>query len=675
MNSQKKPATFGYRLYELFSSMRFAIGLLTILSIASVIGTVLKQNEPYPNYAFEFGPFWFKAFEYLGLYDVYHAGWFLLILAFLMLSTTLCIVRNGPAFIRDMKGFREKANESALKAMKHSRQLDVTLDEAQAVALIQQQGMRYKRSERDDGSVVLAAKKGAGSKLGYFFAHIALVVICIGGLLDGNLPLKIGELTGRIVPETRELPQGQIPEHSRLGAANLSFRGSVTVAENKSAEVVFMESGIGYLVQELPFIVTLKQFHVDYYSNGMPKLFASDIVVTDKASGKETAATVKVNHPLIIDGVAIYQASFGDGGSPLRFKAWNLATPAAPAQTLAAKSLGSQPVAINGQRYQLEAGELRTFNIENVGDNNAAMGVNKTFQEVMQNAGQVKHDKQLRNLGPSITYKLRDAQGQAREYHLYMSPISQDGRPYMMAGMRSEVAQPFAYLRLPLDDNNSLDDFMRLRAALMDAKVQSEVARRVAEQALAGQAIGREMREPFEQSVRWVLDRFGQGGFAALESFLDERVPKDKRKDVAQTYIKIVQGAVVEVDAVARERAGLPRRPVNEANYRFLIDSLVGVSALFDYGAPVFMQLDSFDEVKATGLQITRSPGKTIVYLGSVLLVLGIICMFYIRELRVWVLVKSDQVRVAMASNRKTSDLDRDFERHSNALQQLARGE
>jgi cytochrome c biogenesis protein len=55
--------------------------------------------------------------------------------------------------------------------------------------------------------------------------------------------------------------------------------------------------------------------------------------------------------------------------------------------------------------------------------------------------------------------------------------------------------------------------------------------------------------------------------------------------------------------------------------------------------------------------------------------VLGIICMFYIRELRVWVLVKSDQVRVAMASNRKTSDLDRDFERHSNALQQLARGE
>jgi len=34
---------------ELLSSMRFAISLLSIISIASVIGTVLKQNEPINN--------------------------------------------------------------------------------------------------------------------------------------------------------------------------------------------------------------------------------------------------------------------------------------------------------------------------------------------------------------------------------------------------------------------------------------------------------------------------------------------------------------------------------------------------------------------------------------------------------------------------------------------------
>ena len=84
-------------IYDLLSSMRFAVSLLTILAIASVVGTVLKQAEPYANYISQFGPFWFPVFEALGLYDVYHAAWFLAILGFLVLSTSLCIFRNGPA--------------------------------------------------------------------------------------------------------------------------------------------------------------------------------------------------------------------------------------------------------------------------------------------------------------------------------------------------------------------------------------------------------------------------------------------------------------------------------------------------------------------------------------------------------------------------------------------------
>ena len=41
---------------ELLSSMRFAISLLTVICIASVIGTVLKQHEPITNYVNQFGP-------------------------------------------------------------------------------------------------------------------------------------------------------------------------------------------------------------------------------------------------------------------------------------------------------------------------------------------------------------------------------------------------------------------------------------------------------------------------------------------------------------------------------------------------------------------------------------------------------------------------------------------
>ena len=42
---------------ELVSSMRFSISLLTVICIASIIGTVVRQHEPYPNYVNQFGPF------------------------------------------------------------------------------------------------------------------------------------------------------------------------------------------------------------------------------------------------------------------------------------------------------------------------------------------------------------------------------------------------------------------------------------------------------------------------------------------------------------------------------------------------------------------------------------------------------------------------------------------
>ena len=47
---------------ELLSSMRFAISLLTVISIASIVGTVVTQNEPAPNYVNQFGTFWFEIF-------------------------------------------------------------------------------------------------------------------------------------------------------------------------------------------------------------------------------------------------------------------------------------------------------------------------------------------------------------------------------------------------------------------------------------------------------------------------------------------------------------------------------------------------------------------------------------------------------------------------------------
>ena len=215
------------------------------------------------------------------------------------------------------------------------------------------------------------------------------------------------------------------------------------------------------------------------------------------------------------------------------------------------------------------------------------MGVNKTFREVMQNAGQVKHDKQLRNLGRRSPTSC--AMPRARRANtIYMSPISQDGRHDGRHAQR--VAQPFA-LSAPAAGRQQQPGRLHAPARGADGRqVQSEVARRV---------VGR--RWPARRLAAKCLSRLSKacaGCWIALArrlcragKFWMSGCPGTKRKDVAQTYIKSCRAPWWRWTPW-RASAGLPRRPVNEANYRFLIDSLVGSAPCLTYGAPVFMQLD-----------------------------------------------------------------------------------
>src|SRR5947207_4375509 len=90
---------------ELISSMRFAITLLVMICVAAIIGTVVRQGEPASNYVNQFGPFWSDVFTTLKLTQVYSAWWFLLILAVLVVSTSLCIARNTPKILHDLRQY------------------------------------------------------------------------------------------------------------------------------------------------------------------------------------------------------------------------------------------------------------------------------------------------------------------------------------------------------------------------------------------------------------------------------------------------------------------------------------------------------------------------------------------------------------------------------------------
>ncbi len=653
----------GKALYELFSSMRFAITLLTLLAIASIIGTVLKQAEPYNNYIIQFGPYWFEVFRQLGLYDVYHAGWFLVILSFLVASTSLCIYRNAPGMVKEMKSFREHVTEQSLAAFSHKHRVahdrnEETLANRMA-AYLQQQGFRTRTHLRENG-VLVAAKRGVASRLGYLLAHSAIVLICIGGLMDGNLVFKAQQFMGLKKIETRNIPQSQVPAISRLTPDNLSFRGSVQIPEGGSAGVAFLNVADGYLVQELPFVVQLKEFRIEHYSTGQPKLFESDLVLLDRAGNKIREATIAVNKPLIHDGVAIYQASFGDGGSKLDIRGWNLFSPSA--ETFAVEGAVHEITRLSSgtEEYQLEFTDFRLFNIENLGG-----------EAPRQNAMSVKSDtRSLRNVGPSYQVKVRNPRGEATEYHNYMLPVTLDGRMYLLSGVRETPNEPFRYLRLPTDKNGSIENFMRLRATLVNPSLRNEVARRFAQGALPPNERGSELQTRLEASAANILNLFAQGGYNALGQFIEANIPESERQKATETFLRILELSTFEALKLANSAAG--KLPPDEDSGFFIRDSLNAFSDLFFYGAPVYLQLQSFEQIQASGLQMTRSPGKNLVYFGSLLLVLGIFAMLYVRERRAWILVQPDSALFAYATPRKTVDFEQEFAKHSQAIEQLA---
>lgn len=671
---------------ELLSSMRFSISLLTVICIASVIGTVLKQHEPANNYVNQFGPFWADVFARFDLNAVYSAWWFLLILAFLVTSTSLCIARNAPKIFADLRAYKENMREQSLEAFHHRAKSD--LAETPEVAaqriggMLAASGWKVRLQQRDTpggAGWMVAAKAGAANKLGYLAAHSAIVLVCLGGLLDGDLIVRaqmwLGDKQlytgGGLIADVK-------PEH-RLSERNPTFRGNLLVAEGTQSSTAIINQSEGIVLQELPFAIELKKFIVEYYSTGMPKLFASDIVIHDKATGEKREARVEVNHPASFKGIEIYQSSFDDGGSTVHLRAQPMHAATRPFEVEGV--IGSSTELSKGsEKLTLEYTGLRTINVENFATN-APDGVdvrkvNLRASLDRQLGAANKHDakKTLRNVGPSVSYKLRDAAGQAREFNNYMLPVDLgDGVPVFLMGMRETPSEPFRYLRVPADAQGSADDFFRLRAALADPAMRALAVRRYAAKVV--DASRPELLPQLSASALRALSLFAggesvpgsraSGGLQAVADFMEGNVPESERARAGEMLVRILNGTLLELRQLARQRAGLAAVAADEESQAFMTQAVLALSDSFFYPAPFTLQMTDFKQVQASVFQVARAPGKTIVYLGCALLILGIFAMLYVRERRLWVWLiprgPGASASMALSTNRKTLDGDREF--------------
>lgn len=651
--------SFGQRLLLLLGSMDLAITLLLVLAVASVIGTVLQQNQPYADYVIRFGPFWFDVFETAGLYDVYSAVWFLLILALLVVSTTVCVVRHAPAMTKEIWQLRTQVKEKSLRVMQHNAQWMSSHSQTETAnrlsAALSGNGFRVKQVDKS-GDILLSSMKGGLNRLGYLFTHIAIVVICIGGLLDSNLRIKLAEWQGDLKVETRDLSTNDVPKESRLPTSNQAFRGSIQIPEGSTANVAFLPFRDGYLVQELPFALRVDDFRIEHYVTGQPKSFETDLTLFEEGVATPIKQTISVNHPLIHKGYAIYQSSFADGGTGLTIDAWPLDSRAGqPAETFEGAVFEKRNVEWGDRQLRVELGSFRLYNI---------------------NPDPTEEDpERIRDFGPSFGFKLRAPTGEAKEYVNYMAPVLKDGRPFFLSGVRSSPAEEFRYLYIPVDRQGTLKGFSSYLKTLRTRAAVEQVANQMTVETLAqmSDSSNKGLEANLRETLLTLVAMFIRGGFTDVAEFIETALPEAEREKLGPAYLSMLREMLARLYFIDKG----PNDNVTEAELLFLQDAADAIGSLSRYDSPVFLILKDFNHVQASGLQIARSPGKNTVYIGCALLIVGVFILFYLPQRRFWALIKQhdtgSEVILAGMSNRNPRDFDLLFEQTSEQLKDTTR--
>ena len=90
-------------LLDFFSSVRLAIFLLIIITLASIIGTPIPQNRGLDEYVAQYGQ-WGNIFYRLQLTKLYQSSWFVALLILFALNIIVCtLTRLAPKFRKAFK--------------------------------------------------------------------------------------------------------------------------------------------------------------------------------------------------------------------------------------------------------------------------------------------------------------------------------------------------------------------------------------------------------------------------------------------------------------------------------------------------------------------------------------------------------------------------------------------
>ena len=269
------------RVWDFFISVKLAIVTLIVLTVASIFGTIVEQNQPPEKYHKIYEDWAYDLMDRINLFDMYHSWWFLLLLVLFTVNLTCCTLDRFPKVLKIVRNPRTKLDETLEKTLS-------LVDRWKKKGTLPEWSSRYveavastfakPRVTEEGGQVHLYAESGVASRFGVYVTHLSIIIIFIGAIL-GNV---------------------------------LGFKGYVNIPEGEAVSQVPVRGGS--LLQDLGFTLRCNSFRVETYPSGQPKAYISDLSVIEGGREVLRKKDVVVNDPLQYKGIWFYQSSYGQAG-------------------------------------------------------------------------------------------------------------------------------------------------------------------------------------------------------------------------------------------------------------------------------------------------------------------------------------------------------------------------
>lgn len=278
-----KQRDFLQSLWDFFCSLKLTMFLLISLAGISIIGTIVPQGTPPPEYLATISQVKFKLYQVLGFFDMYHSWWFVLLLYLLTVNLVACSIKrlphiwkiiSQPVLVMDSGLEQTLPNRASFETANRPEALKEKLS-----VFLQTEFARPVVTEAN-GAWHFFAQKTPWCRLSVYCVHLSVIIIFIGAM--------IGSLFG--------------------------FKGYVNIPEGESISKVQTRTGKEI---DLGFSVRCEQFSVALYKTGAPKEFKSILTVLEngKPVPDYTNVRVIVNDPLSYKGITFYQSSYGNAGN------------------------------------------------------------------------------------------------------------------------------------------------------------------------------------------------------------------------------------------------------------------------------------------------------------------------------------------------------------------------